>query len=147
MRAIADSGGEIRFVNQQGQVIGRFEPELTPQEIEEIPAELLVVGGGYIGMELGTVYAALGSKVVVVEALDSILTGADPDLVRPVMNFARKAFKEVRLKTKVAKMATSGKHIKVSLDDGAQTKEELYDRVLVSVGRVIIGQIAKDFLE
>src|SRR5713101_4687917 len=101
-------------------------------EIEDVPENLLVVGGGYIGMELGTVYAALGSKVVLVEALDSILTGADPDLVRPVMNFARKAFKEVRLKTKVAKMATSGKHIRVTLDDGQQPKDELYDRVLVS---------------
>jgi len=105
-------------------------------ELEDIPQDLLVVGGGYIGMELGTVYAALGSKVVVVEALDSILSGADPDLVRPVMNFARKAFKEVRLKTKVAKMATSGQQIKVTVDDGAQSKDELYDRVLVSVGRV-----------
>lgn len=106
-------------------------------EVEEVPQELLVVGGGYIGMELGTVYAALGSRVVVVEALDSILTGADPDLVRPVMNFAKKAFKEVRLKTKVAKMATSGRQIKVTLDDGTgSAKDELYDRVLVSVGRV-----------
>jgi dihydrolipoamide dehydrogenase len=105
-------------------------------EIEEVPEELLVVGGGYIGMELGTVYAALGSRVVVVEAMDSILLGADPDLVRPVMAFAKKAFKEVRLKTKVGKMATVGKQIKVAFDDGAQQKEELYDRVLVSVGRV-----------
>jgi dihydrolipoamide dehydrogenase len=105
-------------------------------EIEEVPEDLLVVGGGYIGMELGTVYAALGSRVVVVEAMDSILMGADPDLVRPVMAYAKKAFKEVRLKTKVANMATAGKQIKVAFDDGTQQKEELYDRVLVSVGRV-----------
>src|SRR5438552_2028454 len=105
-------------------------------EVEDVPQDLLVVGGGYIGMELGTVYAALGSKVVVVEALDSILSGADPDLARPVMNVARKTFKEVRLKTKVAKMATSGKQIKVTIDDGAQSKDELYDRVMVAVGRV-----------
>jgi dihydrolipoamide dehydrogenase len=105
-------------------------------EIEEVPEDLLVVGGGYIGMELGTVYAALGSRVVVVEAMDSILMGADPDLVRPVMAYAKKAFKEVRLKTKVAKMATASKQIKVAFDDGTQQKEELYDRVLVSVGRV-----------
>src|ERR1044071_4603271 len=65
-------------------------------EIEDIPENLLVVGGGYIGMELGTVYAALGSNVLVVEAMDSILRGADPDLVRPVMAYAKKAFKEVR---------------------------------------------------
>src|SRR6185369_5815818 len=67
---------------------------------------------------------------------DSILSGADPDLIRPVTNFAKKAFKEIRLKTKVAKMATSGKQIKVTVDDGQSTKDELYDRVLVSVGRV-----------
>lgn len=106
-------------------------------EVPDVPADLLVVGGGYIGMELGTVYAALGSRVVVVEALDSILTGADPDLVRPVMNQAKKAFKEIRVKTKVAQMATAGKQIKVTFEDGAgAVKEELYDRVLVAVGRV-----------
>jgi len=105
-------------------------------EVEEIPQDLLVVGGGYIGMELGTVYAALGSRVVVVEALPSILMGADPDLVRPVMKYAQGAFKEVRLNTKVANMATVGKQIKVTIEADGQQKDELYDRVLVSVGRV-----------
>ena len=105
-------------------------------ETEDIPESLLIVGGGYIGMELGTVYATLGSKVVLVEALDSILLGADPDLVRPVMAYAKKAFKEVRLKAKVLKMSTSGKQIKVEIEADGQTREELYDRVLVAVGRV-----------
>jgi len=104
-------------------------------EIEDIPENLLVVGGGYIGMELGTVYATLGSKVVLVEALETILAGADADLARPVMAFAKKAFKEVRLKTKVGKMATSGKRFKVEFEIDGQKKEELYDRVLVAVGR------------
>ena len=104
-------------------------------EIEDIPENLLVVGGGYIGMELGTVYATLGSKVVLVEALETILAGADPDLARPVMNYAKKAFKEVRLKTKVGKMSTSGKQIKVEFEMDGQKKEEMYDRVLVAVGR------------
>jgi len=104
-------------------------------EIEDIPENLLVVGGGYIGMELGTVYATLGSKVVLVEALETILAGADPDLVRPVMNYAKKAFKEVRLRTKVSKMATSGKQINVEFELDGQKKEELFDRVLVAVGR------------
>src|SRR5258705_2105001 len=85
-------------------------------ELKEIPQDLLVVGGGYIGMGLGTVYAALGSRVVVVEALDSIFTGADPDLVWPVMAYAKKAFKEVRLKTKGGQMATVGKHIQTAVD-------------------------------
>jgi dihydrolipoamide dehydrogenase len=105
-------------------------------EVEDVPENLLVVGGGYIGMELGTVYATLGSKVVLVEALDGILMGADPDLARPVMAYAKKNFKEVRLKTKVNKLSTSGKQIKVEMDVEGQGKEELYDRVLVAIGRV-----------
>lgn len=104
-------------------------------EIEDIPRDLLVVGGGYIGMELGTVYAALGSNVVVLEALSTILTGVDPDLVRPVTRIAQKAFKEIRVNTKVLKMATAGKQIKVTTQKDKEQREELYDRVLVSVGR------------
>jgi dihydrolipoamide dehydrogenase len=105
-------------------------------EIEEIPTNVLIVGGGYIGMELGTVYATLGSSVVVIEALSAILTGVDSDLARPVMRYAEKAFKEVRLNTKVSKMATSGKQIKVTLAADGKQKEESYDKVLVSVGRL-----------
>lgn len=105
-------------------------------ELEEVPENLLVIGGGYIGMELGTVYAALGSKVVVVEALDAILAGADPDLVRPVIKYAQKHFKELRTKAKVTQMSTAGKQIKVVIEMEGAKKEGLYDRVLVSVGRV-----------
>ncbi len=105
-------------------------------EIEDIPENLLVVGGGYIGMEMGTVYAALGSKIVLVEALDSILAGADQDLTRPVVANAKKMFKEIRLKTTVSKMSTVGKQIKVAMEFNGQKIEELYDRVLVAVGRV-----------
>ena len=104
-------------------------------DLPDIPRDLLVVGGGYIGMELGTVYAALGSNVVVLEALPSILTGVDPDLARPVARAAQKAFKEIRVNTKVQKMATAGKQIKVTMEIDKQSREELYDRVLVSVGR------------
>lgn len=104
-------------------------------EIEDIPENLLVIGGGYIGMEMGTVYGALGSKVTVVEALENILTGADLDLARPVVAAARKAFKEIRLKTKVGKMSTAGKQIKVEMEFDGKQVEEQYDRVLVSVGR------------
>jgi dihydrolipoyl dehydrogenase len=104
-------------------------------ELPDVPQDLLVVGGGYIGMELGTVYAALGSNVVVLEALPSILTGVDPDLVRPIARVAQKAFKEIRLNTKVLKMATAGRQIKVTTEINKEQREELYDRVLVSVGR------------
>ncbi len=104
-------------------------------EVPEIPNKLLVVGGGYIGMELGTVYAALGSNVVLLEALPSILVGVDADLVRPVLRFAEKTFKEIRLGAKVLKMATAGKQIKVTIEMNKEKRDELYDSVLVSVGR------------
>jgi dihydrolipoyl dehydrogenase len=104
-------------------------------DLPDIPQDFLIVGGGYIGMELGTVYAALGSKVVVLEALPSILTGIDGDLIRPVARAAQKAFKEIRVNTKVVKMATAGKQIKVTMEVNKEPREELYDRVLVSVGR------------
>ena len=105
-------------------------------QVEDIPEDLLIIGGGYIGMELGTVYANLGSKVVVIEALETILAGADPDLIRPVVKYAEKNFKEIRYKTKVTKLATKGKKIQVISEKDGQVVEELFDRVLVSVGRV-----------
>jgi dihydrolipoamide dehydrogenase len=108
-------------------------------EVPDVPENLLVVGGGYIGMELGTVYAALGSKITLVEALDNVLTGADPDLARPVVTLAKKTFKEIRLKARVLKMSTAGNKIKVEMEYNGQKLEELYDRVLVAVGRVPNG--------
>src|SRR5580658_4998593 len=105
-------------------------------EVEDIPENLLVVGGGYIGMEMGTVYAGLGSKITLVEALDAILAGADADLARPVVANAKKMFKEIRLKARVTKMATVGKQIKVESEYNGEKLSELYDRVLVAVGRV-----------
>jgi dihydrolipoamide dehydrogenase len=105
-------------------------------QVEDIPESLLVVGGGYIGMELGFVYSALGSKVTVVEAMDAILAGADPDLARPVVANAKKSFKEIRLKARVGKMATVGKQIKVEMEYNGEKLTEIYDRVLVAVGRV-----------
>jgi dihydrolipoamide dehydrogenase len=105
-------------------------------EIEQIPPDFLIVGGGYIGMELGTVYATLGSHVVVAEALPAVLAGADPDLVRPVLRRVEKLFREIRTGVKVQKMATAGSKIKVTMEVEGKTREELYDSVLVSVGRV-----------
>jgi len=104
--------------------------------LEEVPNRLLVIGGGYIGLELGTVYATLGSHVVLVEAMDSLLPGVDPDLVRPVVQYAQRAFHQVRVGVKVKKLATHGKQIKAWIESNGQTQEELYDRVLVAVGRV-----------
>ncbi|MBF0254734.1 MAG: dihydrolipoyl dehydrogenase, partial [Candidatus Omnitrophica bacterium] len=104
-------------------------------ELVDIPENLLVIGGGYIGMELGTVYAGLGSRVTVAEALDTILAGADADLVRPVARAASRLFAEVRLGARVAAMVTDGKKIRVTMDHAGKTLTESYDRVLVAVGR------------
>jgi dihydrolipoamide dehydrogenase len=106
-------------------------------EIEELPDDFLVIGGGYIGMELGSVYANLGSKVVVVEALPGILAGTDPDLVRPILKYAEKNFRELRLNTKVTQMSTKGKKVRtVTQGPDKVEKEEFYDAVLIAVGRV-----------
>ena len=80
-------------------------------EIQDIPERMLVVGGGYIGLELGTVYSALGSKITVIEAFSSMLAGADSDLVRPVSKLAEKRFEAILTDTKVLKMATKGKKL------------------------------------
>lgn len=104
-------------------------------DLPDIPEKMLIIGGGYIGMELGTVYAKLGSEIVVVEAMDRILAGADQDLIRPVLAFANKEFKELRTSTKVLDMSTSGKQIKVTMQRKDKNIEELYDRVLIAVGR------------
>lgn len=104
-------------------------------EVPDIPARLLVVGGGYIGMELGTVYSWLGSEVHMVEAAETVLAGSDPDLARPVLAAAQKKFKSLRFKAKVLSMSTAGKQIKVAVEHEGKSTEELYDRVLVSVGR------------
>jgi dihydrolipoamide dehydrogenase len=105
-------------------------------EVEDVPKKLLVVGGGYIGMELGTVYAALGSKITLAEAGPGILAGADADLVRPVMARAKKAFEDIRFNVRVQKMATKGKTIEVTIEDEKGKKSvETFDKVLVSIGR------------
>ena len=104
-------------------------------ELQDIPKKLLVVGGGYIGMELGTVYAALGSEVTVAEALGGILLGADADLVRLVQERASKFFKEIRLNAKVTQLKPLAEGIEVRMTSGGGEKREVYDRVLVSIGR------------
>ena len=104
--------------------------------LQAIPKKLLVIGGGYIGMELGTVYAALGSEVTVAEALSGVLLGADGDLVRFVQERALNIFKEIRLNAKVLELKALPQGIEVTMTFGGEEKREVYDRVLVSIGRM-----------
>jgi dihydrolipoamide dehydrogenase len=104
-------------------------------KIQDIPKSLLIVGGGYIGLEMATVYAELGSEVTVVEMTDGLLPGVDRDLVRPLQQHLNTTLKNIYLSTKVAKIEDTGKGIKATLEGKDAPKEMTFDRVLVSVGR------------
>jgi dihydrolipoamide dehydrogenase len=105
-------------------------------DLKDIPGTLLVVGGGYIGLELGSVYAALGTKVSVVEMTAGLLPGADRDLVLPLYKRIEKSFAAILLNTTVTGVKEEAKGLRVSFE-GAEVKEksQLFDKVLVSVGR------------
>lgn len=110
----------------------------TALDLESIPETLLVVGGGYIGLELGTVYAALGSRVSVVEMLPGLLPGADRDLVAVLAKKVRASFESVMLNTQVSALQETSGGLKVTFTGEAAGKsglEAVYDNVLVSVGR------------
>jgi len=104
-------------------------------EVPDVPKSLLVIGGGYIGLELGTVYAALGSKVSVVEMTPGLLPGADRDLVAVLEKRLKTLFSAIMLNTKVVKVAEDGQGIRVTFEGEVAEKEQLFDRVLVAVGR------------
>ncbi len=107
----------------------------TALELPDVPQSLLVVGGGYIGLEMGTVYAALGTRVSVVELTDGLLPGADRDLVRPLHKKLTKDFAEIMLGVKVVSMVDKGQAIEVTFEGNVDRKVQQFSRVLVSVGR------------
>ena len=105
-------------------------------KLADIPKRMLVIGGGIIGLEMGTVYDALGTKVSVVEFTDGLVQGCDRDLVRPLQKRMEKRFEAIMLSTKVAKMEAKNDGIHVSFEGEVAPKEtQVYDRVLVSIGR------------
>ena len=105
-------------------------------DLKDIPAKMLIVGAGYIGLEMGTVYAALGSEVHVVEMMPSILPGADKDLSNVLLKNLQKKFAGIRLGTRVTEMKDLKDGVRVFFEgEQAQPAEEVFDRVLISVGR------------
>jgi dihydrolipoamide dehydrogenase len=104
-------------------------------ELPDVPKSLLVIGGGYIGLELGSVYATLGSKVSVVEMTSGLLPGADRDLVQVLEKKLKKLFANIMLNTKVVKVAEEGQGIRVTFEGDVAEKEQVFDRVLVAIGR------------
>ncbi|GLQ90916.1 dihydrolipoyl dehydrogenase [Dyella flagellata] len=108
-------------------------------ELKDVPAKLLVVGGGIIGLEMATVYCALGSEVTVVEFMDQIIPGSDADLIKPLAKRLNGKLKGVHLKTKVVEAKATKKGIEVSYEGESIPATSVFDRVLVSVGRSANG--------
>jgi len=107
--------------------------------LPDIPGKLLVIGGGYIGLEMGSVYSALGSAVTVVEMLDDILMGADRDLVRPLRKRLNAQFKAIHTSTKLNSLKATDGGIVAELEGDGVDSPQTFDRVLISVGRIPNG--------
>ena len=101
----------------------------------DLPKRLLVIGGGIIGLEMATVYAALGTKVSVVELTDGLIPGCDRDLVRPLEKRIAKRYEQILVKTKVSKLETQKDGIKVTFEGEKAPEPQVFDKVLVAVGR------------
>ena len=103
--------------------------------LQDVPKRMLIIGGGIIGLEMATVYDALGSKITVVELVDGLIPGADRDLVRPLHKRIEKRYEAIYLKTKVTKIEAQKDGLKVTFEGEQAPEPQLYDRVLMAVGR------------
>jgi dihydrolipoamide dehydrogenase len=110
-------------------------------DLADLPERLLVIGGGIIGLEMGCVYDALGTKVSVVELMDQLMPGADADLVRPLDKRLRKRFQAVMLRTKVKAVEALAEGLRVTFEGEGARAPQFYDRVLVAVGRKPSGAL------
>ncbi|HEY9787079.1 MAG TPA: NAD(P)/FAD-dependent oxidoreductase, partial [Candidatus Obscuribacterales bacterium] len=123
------------FKSEKDRESPRILDSTSALKIEEVPRSLLVVGGGYIGLEMGTVYQALGSEVTVVEMTDGLLPGVDRDLVKPLAAHLQSKFKAIYLSTTVVSLEDKGNGVEAVLN-GKDVPEKLtFDRVLIAVGR------------
>jgi dihydrolipoamide dehydrogenase len=134
--AIIATGSRITTIPSLEIKSERILNSKTALQLPAIPKSLLVIGGGYIGLELGSVYSALGSKVSVVEMLDGLLPGADRDLVSHLSKRIKKNFENVMLKSKVVEMKEVKDGIKITVEDEeGKINNTVFDYVLISIGR------------
>ncbi len=135
-KAIIATGSRITTIPSLEIKSERFLNSKTALDLPAIPKSLLVIGGGYIGLELGSVYNALGSKVSIVEMLDGLLPGADRDLVSHLAKRIKSSFEEVMLKSKVVEIKEVKNGVKVTIEDkDGNINDKIYDYVLMSIGR------------
>ncbi|MEA2322374.1 MAG: dihydrolipoamide dehydrogenase [Solirubrobacteraceae bacterium] len=104
-------------------------------ELEDVPDRLLIVGGGIIGLEMATVYDALGSQITVVELMDQLIPGADKDLIRPLQKRIEQRYESILLKTRVARIEATDGGLRVSFEGDGAPEPQTFDRVLLAVGR------------
>ncbi|UCF90639.1 MAG: dihydrolipoyl dehydrogenase [Desulfobacterales bacterium] len=114
---------------------GRVMSSTGALALTDIPESLLVLGGGYVGLELGTVYAGLGSRVSLVEVEDRLLPGVDQDLVKPLHQRLQATFAGLHLNTKVSALKENANNVEVTLEGDVETPQRTFDRVLVAIGR------------
>ena len=135
-KAIIATGSVVATIPSLNIQSKRLLNSTSALDLPEIPKSLLVVGGGYIGLELGSVYQALGTQVSVVEMLPGLLPGADRDLVNFLVKKVKENFAEVMTNSKVLEMKEVDNQIKVKIqDEKGNTVEKTYDYVLMSIGR------------
>ncbi len=146
-----DNKGEITRINFENCIIAagsqateipsfpNDDPRLMDStdalELNDVPKKLLIVGGGIIGLEMATVYHALGSEITVVEFMDSLIPGCDKDLVRALNRVISKRYKEILLKTKVSEIKAQRNGLKVTFEGDKAPKPALFNKVLIAVGR------------
>jgi dihydrolipoamide dehydrogenase len=134
--AILASGSRpISFPGASGNQRSRIMTSTEALALIDIPESLLVIGGGYVGLELGSVYAALGSKVTVAELGDSLLPGVDPDLIRVLERHLRELFHAIYLNTQVLDLKERPDSVMVQFNGEADPSSQRFDRILVAIGR------------
>ena len=132
---IAAGSHPIAFPGTEFKPGGRIMSSTGALALADVPPSLLIIGGGYVGLELGTVYAALGSRVSLVELEDRLLLGVDADLVKPLQQRLNTIFETISLNTKVASMTENAHGVAVTLEGDVENTEQHFDRVLVAIGR------------
>ena len=134
--AAGSQSARLRFLPEDPRIVD----STGALELSGIPQRLLVIGGGIIGLEMATVYHELGSKVTVVEVLENLMAGADPDLVRPLQRRIEKQYEHIYTGTKVTAVVAEKAGLKVSFEGKRAPKEDIFDGILIAVGRTPNGR-------